>query len=111
MVSACQEDPATCPVGPGGCSVLTPVVVALTPVNASLAVNDTLVFTVSIAGGSTTAPPALRECVSSNTAVATFTKSGVACIARALSPGVATVTAIATQGSQATSAVAVTATH
>lgn len=99
-LAACGDD-VTVPIDP--------VVVIITPSNATMNVGESLNFAVQVTGGGTTAPATLNTCTSSNAAVATATKDGSSCKVTAVSAGNATVTAAATTGQVASSAVTVSA--
>ena len=64
-LGACGDN-VTVPVAP-----LASVQVTITPPSANMNVGERLSFAVQIVGGSTTTPPTLASCTSSNTAVAT----------------------------------------
>ena len=85
------------------------VVIVITPSNASMNIGESLSFAVQVTGGSTTTPPSLASCTSSNTAVAAATKDGSSCKVTAVATGNATVTATASTGQVASSAVTVSA--
>ncbi len=87
----------------------TPVTVSISPPSASMNVGESLNFAVQITGGSTTTPPTLSTCTSSNAAVATATLSGSACRVTAVSAGNATITAAASTGQIAAASVTVAA--
>ena len=87
----------------------TPVTVSISPPSASMNVGESLNFAVQITGGSTTTPPTLTTCTSSNAAVATATVSGSACRVTAVSAGNATITAAASTGQIAAASVTVAA--
>jgi uncharacterized protein YjdB len=97
-------DNVTVPVPP-----LASIVITITPQNASMNIGESLNFAVQITGGSTTTPPTLASCSTSNAAVATASVNGAACKVTAVAAGNATVTAAASTGQQASSAVSVTA--
>lgn len=102
-LTACGDN-VTVPVAPAAS-----VAISLTPSNASMNIGDTQVFSVQITGGSTTTPPTLASCSSSNSAVVTVTKDVSSCKVTAVAAGNATVTAVASTGQQASSAVSVSA--
>jgi uncharacterized protein YjdB len=87
----------------------TPVTVSISPPSASMNVGESLNFAVQITGGSTTTPPTLSTCTSSNAAVATAAVSGSACRVTAVSAGNATITAAASTGQIAAASVTVAA--
>lgn len=88
-----------------------PVLISITPSNATMNIGETLNFAVQVTGGQTSAPATLNTCTSSNAAVATATKDGAtsACKVTAVAAGNATITAAATTGQVASSAVSVSA--
>jgi uncharacterized protein YjdB len=85
------------------------VVISISPSNASLNINDTQIFSVQITGGSTSTPPTLASCSSSNAAVVTVTKGTNSCSVTAVAAGNATITAVSSTNQQASAAVSVTA--
>ncbi|MBC8089360.1 MAG: Ig-like domain-containing protein, partial [Phycisphaerae bacterium] len=103
-LAACGDD-VTVPVQ------IDPVVILITPSNAAMNIGESLNFAVQVTGGSSTTPPTLASCTSSNSAVATATlvNPGSSCRVTAVAAGNATVTAAASTGQVASSAVAVSA--
>ena len=83
--------------------------ISITPMSANMNVGERLNFAVQIIGGSTTTPPTLASCTSSNTAVATSAVAGSACAVTAVAPGNASITAAASTGNQAAAVVQVAA--
>lgn len=104
-LAACGDD-VTVPVVP-----VTPVVIMMTPGNAAMNILDVQTFAVQITGGSTTTPPTLATCTSSNAAVATASKdpSISACRVTAIGTGSATITAATNSGQVTSSSVTVSA--
>lgn len=103
VLGACGDDVTVpAPVNPA-------VQLTISPMNANMNVGESLNFAVQITGGSTTTPPTLASCTSSNTAVATVAISGAACRVTAVAAGNATVTAAASTGNSAAAAVSVSA--
>jgi len=102
-LAACGDD-VTVPVQ------TNPVVVIITPSNAAMNIGESLIFAVQVTGGSATSVPTLNTCTSSNAAVATAVKDGTSsCKVTAIASGNATVTAAASTGQVASSAVSVSA--
>lgn len=101
-LTACGDDVVVPVIEP-------PVVIVITPANASMNIGESLSFAVQVTGGSTTTPPSLQTCASSNSSVATATKDGSSCKVTAVATGNVTVTATASTGQVASSAVAVSA--
>ncbi|MEO7996791.1 MAG: Ig-like domain-containing protein [Gemmatimonadaceae bacterium] len=87
-----------------------PVVILMTPQNAALNIGDVQTFAVQITGGSTTTPATLASCTSSNSAVATATKSATlsACTVTAVSSGSVTITAATSSSPAAVTSSSVT---
>ena len=85
-----------------------PVVVSITPPSATMNIGESLTFAVQISGGSTTTPPTLTSCASSNASVATAAIAAGACKVTAVASGNITVTATASTGGQASASVSVT---
>ncbi len=85
------------------------VVVSISPSSAAANIGDVLTFSVQITGGSTTTPPTLASCTSSNAAVATASVNGSSCKVTAVASGNATITAAASGGQQASASISVTA--
>lgn len=102
-LGACGDN-VTVPVAPPAV-----VNVSITPPSATMNVGEKLNFAVQITGGSTTTPPTLASCTSSNTAVATAASAGSACAVTAVAPGNATITAAASTGQVAAASVNVAA--
>ncbi len=98
-LGACGDD-VTVPVAPEA-----PVVVSITPPNATMNIGESLNFAVQITGGSKTTPPTLTSCTSSNTAVATAAVQTGACRVTAVSSGNVTVTALASTGGAAAASI------
>ena len=102
-LAACGDD-VTVPIQS------TPVVIIITPSNAAMNIGESLIFAVQVTGGSTTVVPTLNTCTSSNAAVATAVKDGTSsCKVTAIASGNVTVTAAASTGQVASSAVSVSA--
>lgn len=103
-LAACGDD-VTVPVQN------TPAVIMMTPGNAALNIGDVQTFAVQITGGSTTTPPTLATCTSSNAAVATASKDPAisACKVTAIGTGSATITAATSAGQVTSSSVTVSA--
>ena len=102
-LGACGDN-VTVPIAPPA-----QVTISITPPSANMNVGERLNFAVQIIGGSTTTPPTLASCTSSNTAVATAAVAGSACAVTAVAPGNASVTAAASTGNAAAAVVQVAA--
>ncbi|MBA3917810.1 MAG: hypothetical protein C0516_04390 [Gemmatimonas sp.] len=102
-LGACGDDVTVPP------PVVVPPTVTITPPSANMNVGESLSFAVQISGGSTTTPPTLASCTSSNTAVATAAVQGSACRVTAVAAGNATVTAAASTGQVAAASITVNA--
>ncbi len=103
-LGACGDN-VTVPVAPAAS-----VVVSISPPSANMNVGERLNFAVQINGGSTTTPPTLASCTSSNTAVVTAAVAGGnACAVTAVAPGNASITAAASTGQVAAASVSVAA--
>jgi len=103
-LGACGDN-VTVPVTPAASVLIT-----ITPPSLNMNVGERANFAVSITGGSTTTPPTLASCTSSNTAVATAASAGGnACAVTAVAPGNATITAATSTNQAAAAAVTVAA--
>lgn len=83
------------------------VVVSITPPSANMNIGESLNLAVQITGGSTTTPPTLTSCTSSNTAVATAAVQTGSCRVTAVASGNVTITAAASTGGIAAAAISV----
>ncbi len=100
-LGACGDD-VTVPVAPDPV-----VVVSITPPSATMNIGESLNFAVQITGGSSTTPPTLSSCTSSNTAVATAAVQAGACRVTALASGNITVTATSSTNQSAAASITV----
>lgn len=100
-LGACGDD-VTVPVAPDPV-----VVVSITPPSATMNIGESLNFAVQITGGSSTTPPTLSSCVSSNTAVATAAVQAGACRVTAIASGNITVTATSSTNQSAAASITV----
>jgi uncharacterized protein YjdB len=103
VLSACGDD-VTVPA-----ASVQSVTISISPKNSSLNIGESSMLAVQITGGSTTTPPTLASCTSSNTAVLTAAKVGTGCQITGVAAGNATVTAAASTGQQDAAAVQVSA--
>jgi uncharacterized protein YjdB len=103
-LAACGDD-VTVPVAPE--PQPDPVVVTMTPPNATLNIGETFDFAVAITGGKPT--PTLQSCTSSSSTIATAAVSGNACRVSAQAPGNVSVLATASNGQTASASVSVNA--
>ncbi len=101
-LAACGDD-VTVPVAPE--PLPDPVVVTISPPNATMNVGEALTFAVQITGGNPT--PTLASCTSSNTSVATAAVQGAGCRVSAVASGNVTITAATSAGQSAAAAVTV----
>lgn len=100
-LGACGDDVTVTP------APAAPVVISITPQNATLNIGESTNLAVQITGGSTTTPPTLASCTSSNSAVATAAVQGSACRVTAVASGNVSVTAAASTGGVAAAAITV----
>jgi|APMI01.1.fsa_nt_gi hypothetical protein len=84
-----------------------PVVVALTPLVATVQVGDTTRFAAAISGGSPNGPPTVVSCTLASARTATVTASPTGCTVVGVLPGTTEVIVFASTGHQATSSVVV----
>jgi len=102
-LGACGDN-VTVPVAPAAQESIV-----MTPPSQNMNVGERVNFSVNITGGSTTTPPTLATCASSNTAVASVALTGSQCVVTAVAAGNATITATSSTGKQAGSSVTVAA--
>jgi uncharacterized protein YjdB len=100
-LGACGDD-VTVPVAPDPV-----VVISITPPSATMNIGESLNFAVQITGGSSTTPPTLSSCTSSNTAVATAAVQAGACRVTAIASGNITVTATSSTNQSAAASITV----
>ncbi len=100
-LGACGDDVTVTP------APAAPVVISITPSNATINIGESLNLAVQITGGSTTSAPTLASCTSSNTAVATAAVQGSACRVTAVTSGNVTITAAASTGNAAAAGITV----
>ena len=100
-LGACGDDVTVTPAPD------SPVVISITPSNATINIGESLNLAVQITGGSKTAVPTLASCTSSNTAVATAAVQGAACKVTAVASGNVTITAAASTGNAAAAGITV----
>ena len=88
-------------------SVAPPVVVTITPNNASVNVGSTTTLAITVSGGSPAAT--FTSCTSGTTSVATTAVNGSSCIVTGVAPGTSTIVAASSSGQVASALITVVA--
>jgi uncharacterized protein YjdB len=89
--------------------VTNPVTVTITPQNSTLNVGEKLTLAVQVSGGSTTTPPTLASCTSSDAAKVSVAMTGSTCVATAVAAGNVSIEAKASTGQSASASITVAA--